>query len=223
MAFPELIIFDCDGVLVDSEIISNRILAQHLTDHGYPISPEESCRRFIGYYMPTLVDEVRSEGVDLPDDFISTLRAKDGPAFAADLQAIDGVADALSQIPHPKCVASSGPPNKISRNLSKTGLIDFFEPHLFSGDHVDKPKPAPDLFLYAAEKFGIPPASCLVIEDSKLGIQAAKAAGMMCFGFTGGGHCFGDYAANLAHLNPELLFSHMSELSELIANLQATG
>lgn len=223
MAFPELIIFDCDGVLVDSETISNRILAEHLTDHGYAISFEDCCVRFIGYYLPHLVDEIRAEGVELPDDFLTTLRAKDGPAFAADLQEIAGVGETLSQLPHKKCVASSGPPDKISKNLSKTGLIHFFDPHLFSGYTVAKPKPAPDLFLHAADQLGVKPSSCLVIEDSKLGVQAANAAGMRCFGFTGGGHCFGNYASNLALCGPELIFNQMSELPDLIAKLGTTG
>ena len=222
MVFPELIIFDCDGVLVDSELIANQILAQHLSEHGYPISLEDCCVRFIGSYLPNLVSEIRSEGHDLPDDFITSLRVKDAPAFAADLQAVSGIVETLGRLPHLKCVASSGPPDKISKNLSKTGLIDFFKPHLFSGYTVENPKPAPDLFLHAADILGVAPSSCLVIEDSKLGIQAAKAAGMTCFGFTGGGHCLGDYAANLALEEPDLMFNQMNQLPELIANLAAT-
>jgi len=217
MAFPELIIFDCDGVLVDSELISNRTLAGHLTEHGFPITTDACCQRFIGYSLPVLVEEVRAGGVALPDDFLPTLRIKDKAAFAADLQAIPGVAETLALLPQAKCVASSGSPEKIRNNLATTRLLGFFDPHLFSGDDVPQSKPAPDLFLHAARQFNVHPAACLVIEDSKLGIRAAKAAGMTCFGFAGGGHCTGDYADNLARLQPDLIFTHMSELPALVA------
>ncbi|NQW01046.1 MAG: HAD family hydrolase [Rhodospirillales bacterium] len=223
MAFPELIIFDCDGVLVDSELISNRILAGHLSAHGFAISPADCQRRFIGYSMPTLVDDVRAEGCVLPDDFIATLRQKDTAAFAAELQAIAGIGEALTRLPQKKCVASSGPPAKIRANLEHTGLLGFFDPHLYSGSQVARSKPAPDLFFHAAKQFNVAPSACLVIEDSKLGIKAAKAAGMTCFGFTGGGHCTGSYADDLARLAPDLIFDHMRQLPDLVANLAATG
>ena len=114
MAFPELIIFDCDGVLVDSEMIANRLLAKHLTKHGFEITAKGSRNRFIGYSMAKIIAEVRSEGVNLPDDFEPFLKQSDQTTFAAELKAIPGAFDTLSQLTQNKCVASSGAPDKIS-------------------------------------------------------------------------------------------------------------
>lgn len=219
MAFPELIIFDCDGVLVDSEMISNHILASHLTRHGFPITAEACRARFIGYFMPKLIAEVQAEGVDLPDDFVPSLRARDVEAFARDLKPVPGVREVLPLMPQARCVASSGPPEKIEANLATTGLIDFFDGHLYSGTMVAEPKPAPDLFLYAADQFGIAPSNCLVIEDSVMGIEAAKAAGMTCFAFAGGSHCDDAYRQKLEQQDVSLVFDRMKDLPDLVAKI----
>ena len=220
MAFPDLIIFDCDGVLVDSEMIANRLLAEHLTKCHFPITAEGCKDRFIGYSIINIIAEVRSEGVDLPNDFEPFLKQSDQAVFAAELEAISGVANTLSQLTQSKCVASSGAPDKIQRNLTLTGLIDFFEPdHLFSTHMVKKPKPAPDLFLHAAKHFDTHPKNCLVIEDTTLGIQAGFAAGMTVFGFVGGSHCDEAYVAHLKKTGVKTVFNQMNTLSTLIANL----
>ncbi len=218
MAYPELIIFDCDGVLVDSEMISNQTLADHLTDHGYPISSKRCRERFIGGYLPKMVEQIRAEGVTLPDDFIPNLRKRDTEAFKNDLQPVPGIHIALKGLLHKKCVASSGPPEKIRNNLTTTSLLDHFAPHLYSGYDVERPKPAPDLFLHAAQKLDIQPADCLVIEDSKFGIMAARAAGMTVFGYVGASHCDDLYIEHLARQEPDLIFSDMETLPDLIAN-----
>jgi len=223
MAFPELIIFDCDGVLVDSELIANKLLAEHLTKHGFPITDEESRNRFIGYSMDKIIKEVRAEGVNLPDEFESFLKQADHAAFTSELKAVSGVADTLSQLPHLKCVASSGAPVKIEKNLALTGLIDYFEPnHLFSAHMVKNSKPAPDLFLHSANYFSVDPKNCLVIEDTALGIQAGLAAGMSVFGFVGGSHCDDAYVALIEKTGIRTIFNRMRQLPTLIANLVRT-
>ena len=218
MALPELIIFDCDGVLVDSEMIANRLLAKHLTQHGFPVTAEQSRSRFIGYSMAKIIAEVRAEGVKLPDDFEPFLKRDDQATFEAELKAIPGVADVLAQLPHKKCVASSGAPEKIRKNLTLTGLVTHFEPHLFSAHNVKNSKPAPDLFLYAAAQFKVDPKACLVIEDTTLGIKAAQAAGMPVLGFAGGSHCDTAYTEGLINTGVKHVFQHMHELPALIAN-----
>ncbi len=221
--FPELIIFDCDGVLVDSEMISNRLLAEHLNKYQFPITAEDCMERFIGYSIVKIIAEVQSEGVDLPNDFEPFLRQSDQAAFAVELEAIPGVENMLSQLTQNKCVASSGASDKILENLALTGLIDFFEPdHLFSTHMVKNPKPEPDLFLHAAKHFSAHPKNCLVIEDTTLGIQAGLAAGMTVFGFAGGSHCDEAYVARLKKTGIKTVFNEMNELSNLIANLVPT-
>lgn len=217
MTFPELIIFDCDGVLVDSEIISNRVLAEHLSNHGYPISARDCRERFIGGSLPKIVEEIGTEGIRLPADFISSLRLRDVMAFKAELQPIPGIKQALAKLPHKKCVASSGPPEKIQSNLEVTGLIEDFTPHLYSGYNVANSKPAPDLFLHVAAEFAVSPSQCLVIEDSKFGVMAAKAAKMTVFGYVGGSHCDDQYTDQLSRQEPDHIFSEMESLPDLVA------
>ena len=220
MAFPKLIIFDCDGVLVDSEVIANRLLAEHLTKYRFPITPEDCRKRFIGYSIENIIAEVRSEGVDLPYDFEQFLKQSDQAAFTAELKAISGVKNTLSKLKLNKCVASSGALKKIQTNLTLTGLIDFFEPgHLFSTQMVEKPKPSPDVFVHAAKHFDASPKNCLVIEDTTLGIQAGLAAGMSVFGFTGGSHCDDSYVERLKKTGIKTVFNQMNKLPTLIANL----
>ena len=219
MTFPELIIFDCDGVLVDSEMISNRLLAEHLTRYGFEINAQQCRQRFIGYSMAKVIAEVKAEGINLPDEFETLLKQNDQKTFAAELKPIPGVAKTLAQLAHKKCVASSGSPDKIRTNLTLTGLIEFFEPHLFSAHMVKNSKPAPDLFLHAASCFDIDPKNCLVIEDTPIGVGAALAAGMAVLGFAGGSHCDAAHTAQLTSSGSRLVFDHMQELPEIVANV----
>ncbi len=223
MTFPELIIFDCDGVLVDSEMISNRLLAEHLSHYGFAITPEQCRRRFVGFSMAKVIAAVKAEGVDLPNDFEPLLRQNDQRAFAAELTPIAGIADILGQLNQAKCVASSGSLDKIRSNLTLTGLIDFFEPHLFSAQMVANPKPAPDLFLHAALRFDIDPKNCLVIEDTPIGVEAALAAGMSVLAFAGGSHCDEAHIAGLDSSGAHRRFDHMRELPGIVANWTQTS
>lgn len=212
-----VLVFDCDGVLVDSEIIANRVLSALLSRHGYPITVVESVKKFAGGSIPGVIQMVKDEGHDLPDDFEAQLRERDARAFEAELQPVPGIQATLEQLHHiPKCVASSGPPTKIRNNLELTGLIKYLDPNLFSGRQVENPKPAPDLFYYAANRMGVDPSVCTVIEDSPVGVLGAKRAGMRAFGFIGASHRTKDDIDSLKAAGADLVFEDMTELPTLL-------
>lgn len=210
-----LVIFDCDGVLVDSEMIASRVLAAAVTELGHPLTPEDCRARFTGKSIASVIAELSGD-VRLPGDFAETLRERDRAAFEADLKAVDGVADVLGAIDTPLCVASSGRLEKIRHSLTLTGLIGRFGSHLFSAEQVAHGKPAPDLFLFAAREMGAAPADCVVIEDSIAGIRAARAAGMRVLGFAGAGHCGPGYAETLTNAGAETVFGDMRALPGLL-------
>ena len=213
----DLIIFDCDGVLVDSEVISCRAHAATLTRHGYPITEDQVFDRFLGRSMRQATLEVEAElGRSLPDDFHTQVYAEIFRSFAASLEATPYIVETLAAITLPVCVASSGPPEKISASLNRVGLYDRFAPHIFSAVQVKHGKPAPDLFLFAAELMKVSPARCLVIEDSVSGITAALAAGMTVLGYHGGSHCRPRHADTLNAAGAALTFDDMRELPDLI-------
>jgi HAD superfamily hydrolase (TIGR01509 family) len=181
-----LVIFDCDGVLVDSEPISNRVLAQAITEVGLPMTTEESMATFMGRRWEDSLERIEARlGQPLPPGFSDSYRARRDAALAAELQPIPGVADAIARIPLERCVASSGAPEKIRFTLGHTGLLELFEGRIFSAHEVEHGKPAPDLFLHAAASMRVEPARCAVVEDTLVGIEAAVAAGMAAFGLCG--------------------------------------
>lgn len=199
-------IFDCDGVLVDSEPIANRLFAEALAEIGWPLSLGEVSRRFTGLTMTHCLELVEGHlGRPVPADFLDRLQARTFAAFRAGLQPVPGVASAIRRIGLPDCVASSGEIEKMRLTLGITGLLPHFEGRLFSADQVPRGKPHPDLFLYAAACMGAEPAVCVVVEDSLPGVQAAVAAGMRVLGFahdgpgtdlnTAGATTFSDMAA----------------------------
>jgi HAD superfamily hydrolase (TIGR01509 family) len=179
----DLVIFDCDGVLVDSEPISARIFANHLRAVGLPMSDEEVDRRFRGRSMAAclrLVEELR--GSRLPGSFIDDLQRDTFAAFRGQLKPVDGVEAVLDALRVPFCVASSGEHEKMRVTLGLTGLWPRFEGRIFSASEVEHGKPAPDLFLHAAAKMGAEPSRSAVVEDSLPGVAAGVAAGMTVFG-----------------------------------------
>lgn len=213
-----LIIFDCDGVLVDSEIIANRVLAALLSRHGYPITAHECRAKFLGRTIPGVIKMVADDGVELPDNFETILREKDIEAFGAELKPTPGMRAALEQLTHlPKCVASSGSPEKIRRNLDTTGLLRFLDPHLFSAQDVKHPKPAPDLFLMAAARLSVAVDRCTVIEDTPLGVEGAKRAGMRAFGYIGASHRVPADEKLLRDAGADLVFNDMAQLPRLLS------
>jgi HAD superfamily hydrolase (TIGR01509 family) len=219
----DLIIFDCDGVLVDSEVISCRAHADTLTRHGYPITADQVLDRFLGVSDLEARMIVEAEiGRKLPDDFTSQVKHATLQSYADDLRPVPHVAETVAAIRLPKCVASSGTPEKIRHGLTCAGLYDVLAPHIFSASQVKRGKPAPDLFLFAAEQMQVRPARCVVIEDSVPGITGALAAGMTVLGFHGGSHCRPDYADTLRTAGAVATFDDMRELPRLIGQMHAT-
>ncbi|MEV4862499.1 HAD family hydrolase [Streptomyces ossamyceticus] len=185
----DLVIFDNDGVLVDSEPISNRHLAAYLTELGHPTSYEESIRDYMGSAMHRVHELIQERtGRRLPDDFDEVFHARVFAAFERELAPVDGIFDVLEKLVAegvPYCVASSGSHERIRVGHRTTGLDRWFgEGLVFSAQDVGRGKPAPDLFLYAAERMGVAPERCGVVEDSPLGVRAGLAAGMDVYGFT---------------------------------------
>lgn len=185
----DLVIFDCDGVLVDSEIIGCGAVAEVLTQYGVPTELEYVMRNFLGRPASAVTNEfVRRAGRALPEDFVTNWRESLFKRFELELVAVDGIQDAIEAIALPYCVASSSDEERLDISLGKTGLLSLFKGNIFSTTMVKHGKPAPDLFLFAAGKMGAKPSRCVVVEDSRSGVQAAKAAGMTAIGFTGGSH-----------------------------------
>ncbi|MHB9753134.1 HAD family hydrolase [Streptomyces sp. BYX5S] len=185
----DLVIFDNDGVLVDSEPISNTLLAGYLTELGHPTSYEESLRDYMGAAMHRVHDVILERtGKRLPEDFDDRFHERVFAAFQRELEPVDGVVEVLEGLAGdgvPYCVASSGSHERIRVGHRRTGLDKWFgDERIFSSQDVGRGKPAPDLFLYAAERMGVAPERCVVVEDSPLGVQAAVAAGMDVYGFT---------------------------------------
>ena len=184
MAGFELIIFDNDGVLVDSEPVANQVLASLLTEYGFPCTPEESIATFMGHSMPQVRAMVEERlGRPVPADLEARYIEQLFPTFERSLRPIPGIEDALRAIDQTVCVASSGTHERIRLTLGATGLWDRFGGRVFSAQDVVRGKPAPDLFLHAAASLGVDPCRCAVVEDSPAGVTAANAAGMTSFGF----------------------------------------
>ncbi|MDE2364064.1 MAG: HAD-IA family hydrolase [Hyphomicrobiales bacterium] len=214
-----LLVFDCDGVLVDSEPIANEILARTLTSLGRPMSAAESMRTQVGKSLVDILRETREiTGRHIPDDVGAAMNRELFARLRTDLRAMDGVREALAALPQPRCVASSSVPERIALALETTGLAPFFE-RCFSAVEVRHGKPAPDLFLHAARALRSAPGDCIVIEDSVAGARAAAAAGMRCIGFTGGGHANDALAARLTDAGAAIVISHMRDLPDAVARL----
>lgn len=218
MTAPSLVIFDCDGVLVDSEPLSLACLTAGLNRIGVPIDLETVRDRFAGTSMVSIMGHIeRDYAISAPDGFVDAVKAETLATFDRELKAMRGVADAIPVLGLPVCVASSSDPVRLRHSLTLTGLLDFFSGHIFSSTQVARGKPFPDLFLFAADRMGAAPHSCLVIEDSVPGVTAAAAAGMRVLGFTGGGHWSHDReGTDLLRAGAASVFSDYSNLSKLI-------
>lgn len=215
---PRLVIFDCDGVLVDSEPISVAVLLEVLAEAGVDIDEAFAYREFLGRSMATVAVILReSFGLAITDQHLDALRSRLYTRFRKELQPVPGIAHALDALPMARCVASSSQPERIALSLAATGLLERLQPCLYSSTMVKNGKPAPDLFLHAAEAMGYPPEQCLVIEDSPAGIEAARRAGMRVLAFVGGSHaprC--GLEQTVARLRPDGIFSDMHALPSLI-------
>ena len=208
-----LVIFDCDGVLIDSEIIFGRVLGECLITADFPTTIEDAMALGIGKNRMSLAAEVEARfGRPLPDRFFEAMRARIDAAFLRELRPIAGIEELLAALPAARCVASNSQLDRVRHALSLTRLLPLFEPHVFSASQVGRGKPAPDLFLFAAEQLGAAPEDCIVVEDSTIGVEAARAAGMTVIGFCGGGHCPAGHADRLLAAGCSQVFARMTEL-----------
>jgi HAD superfamily hydrolase (TIGR01509 family) len=209
----ELVIFDCDGVLIDSEPIANRVFAEELTKAGFPITPEEVMRRFIGNSRDVCIamaGEMR--GAPLPEDFAHTWDDALHRALDVEARPVAGIPELLDGLPVPFCVASNGEPMHMERGLKAAGLYSRVQGRLFSAQMVPKPKPAPDVYLHAARTMGVAPGHCAVVEDTPTGARAALAAGMRVFAYVGGPQSTAEEMRALGAMP----FRHMRELPALL-------
>lgn len=212
-----LVIFDCDGVLVDSEVIACREDAACLSDAGFPVTPEEMARRFVGTSAKSMLVTLSEQYRRQPQPGLNEVRqARIMAAFETELQPILGILEAVSQLRAKRCIASSSPLHRIVRSLELTGLRDYFGGSLYSASMVARGKPAPDLFLYAAAQMKVDPLECVVIEDSPSGVVGAKAAGMRVVGFVGGSHCGPGHAERLRAAGADIVISSMADLPKVL-------
>jgi HAD superfamily hydrolase (TIGR01509 family) len=216
-----LVIFDCDGTLIDSEVIASAIDADALTRLGRPTTPAEFVTRFTGVPHREIWRQLEEElGRPLPEGFLDALKEVSIRRFAEELKVIEGVHDAVAAVDRlgvKRCIASSTGLESLRRNLATTDLLTTFDPHVFSASQCARGKPAPDVFLFAASQMGADPADCLVIEDSVAGVTAARRANMPVLGFTGGGHADDGLAGRLTQAGAAVVLSGMADLPRIIA------
>jgi D-ribulokinase len=217
--WPEVVIFDCDGVLVDSEVIALAVTRRRLGEAGLHLSDEETRERFLGLRLDSVLRRVETElGAPLPKEFPDDLSREILATFARELKGVEGVRQAVGGLRARVCVASSSAPDRLRFALRVTGYETLFAPNIFSAAEVAQGKPSPDLFLHAARAMGAQPKDCLVIEDSVAGVAAARAAGMGVFGFVGASHFSRlDKGADLTAAGAELIFDDMARLPDIVA------
>lgn len=218
---PKLVIFDCDGVLVDSEPLSIRVLVETMQDQGVPMTEAECYEHFLGRSLTSLKATLHSKfDRELTEAQLETMRERLYDLYRQELNPLPDMETVLKTLRLPYCVASSSVPDRIRLSLELTGLASYFGPHVYSASMVANGKPAPDLFLHAANQMGHAPVDCIVIEDSPAGIEAARRAGMRAFAFVGGSHAIAaGLRETVAALRPYCIFERMAELPSLIANL----
>ena len=219
-----LFAFDCDGVLVDSEVIAAEVDAKLLTEAGYKITPAEVTQRFAGLTSGAIHDVVEKEiGRSLPADFMERQRETLDSRLARDLKAVPGVEELLDKIDGPRCICSNSSSERLTLELNKVKLIDRFRPYIFSAVEVGdrQPKPSPNVYAHAAQQFGVNPREMVVLEDSTFGVAAAKAAGARVIGFTGGRHTWLGHADLLIDAGAETVIHRFNELPHIAEALMS--
>jgi HAD superfamily hydrolase (TIGR01509 family) len=218
------VIFDCDGVLVDSEVIASRVFAECLAEAGIALSVDEAMAFGVGKSAATLAAAVEAEfGRTLPAGFIEGMRMRVMDAFTSELRPIDGIDRLLTALKPACCVASNSHIDRVRHALATTGLLAHLDPHIYIAAMVARGKPAPDLFLFAAGRHEVEPARCLVVEGSLSGVEAALAAGMLVVGFTGGSHCRAGHAAAMLDAGCRRIFARMDERTDFLGALPASN
>lgn len=216
-----LLIFDCDGVLVDSELIAHAAMVELVTELGRPMTLEESFGIFAGRRLRDALAAAEAWlGAPIPPEVSAQAGQRLLERFRRELKPIDGIRDAIMALPYPRCVASSSTRERLTLSLEVTGLAPLFGATVFSADQVENGKPAPDLFLFAARSLGASPADCIVIEDSVLGIAAARAAGMGAIGFAGASHANAEVGAKLAAAGADIVIQAMANLPAAVQSLR---
>jgi HAD superfamily hydrolase (TIGR01509 family) len=216
-----VVIFDCNGVLVDSEPLATAVVSQEFMRAGFALTPDVVARYFAGRRPADMFAEVeKAAGRKLPPNFAATVTGATLRRFRAELRATKHMTYALSWLRGPKCVASSSSLDRIRVSLESTDLIRFFEPYLFSAGDVRHGKPAPDLFLHVSAKMGVQPGDCVVVEDSAVGVAAGVAAGMRVIGFVGGSHAGVQLGSHLRAAGARAVISDMRALKSTIIDLR---
>ncbi|MBO6725879.1 MAG: HAD family hydrolase [Rhizobiaceae bacterium] len=219
MPLVELVIFDCDGVLVDSEIIAARVETAMLAKVGIEIDPVEFAGRYAGLTFRDILMRLEAEtGQVLQASMLDNQKAELDRRLAREVRAISGVAQAVTAVKQPRCICSNSRSERLEMMLNKTGLMPLFEGRVFSAmDLPDKrPKPAPDVYLHAASVMNTAPAKCMVLEDSVHGVAAAKAAGMRVIGFTGGSHSYPGHSDVLTEAGAETAINRWADLGPVL-------
>ncbi len=221
MADFDLVIFDFDGVIVDSEVISAQMLIAELKHYDVHIDGAYVARHFLGRSYPVVLQQIRDEfGVALPEGFEADYRARLIAAFEENLTAMPGIKDVLVSIRTPYCLATSSSPARLKSSLEVVGLTPYFEGRFNTASEVARGKPAPDLFLHVAQRYGVAPSRCLVIEDSLAGVRAGLAAGMVVWRFIGGSHLIGLDLPTDETAQPHHVFASFDELFQIAPELK---
>lgn len=218
----DLIIFDCDGVLVDSEIIAAQIESKLLTEAGYPISVEEMAERFAGMTWKNILLAVEAEAaIPFSASLLDRSETLLDQKLGSEVKIIEGVKFALSRLTQPRCICSNSSTKRLDLMLTHVGLKPYFDGHIFSAKDLgpDRVKPKPDIFLHGAQQMKVSPARTVVVEDSVHGVSAACAAGMRVIGFTGASHTYPSHADRLTEAGAETVISRMVELPAMVEAL----
>ena len=217
-SLAKLVIFDCDGVLIDSEIVVCRLASEELTRIGYPITLDQVIERFAGRPDREMIAEITGDrgGCPVPAEYFGRMRRRIEESYQTELRAIPGVSETLGTLRIPACVASSSNPAKLRLGLEATGLHGHLAPNMISASLVAHGKPAPDVFIYAAGWMRTAIPDCVVVEDSVHGVHAAVAAGMDVIGFAGGMHCGPGHGDRLARAGASLVITHFQKLRTVV-------
>ncbi len=218
MSNIDLVVFDFDGVLVDSETMGCQIWSDVFAKHGMNVPAKDIMEKYTGKTGTLICRLIEQEyGYEIPDGFLDEVNETTESVMAKELKTVAGVMETLPRLKTPVCIASGSRPKRLNMCLDVTGLRKFFpDETVFSSHYVKNGKPAPDIFLYAAEKMRVAPRKCLVVEDSSSGVVGALAAGMRAFGFMGASHCTPARGVQLLESGAELLFDDFTKLPELI-------
>ncbi len=217
MAKPQLLIFDCDGVLIDSEIIAARVQSEMLLEEGIELDAGESAARFAGLTWPTILARLSEEtGHRFSEAFLKRVDAEIDSRLASEAEEIVGAREMLERLELPRCICSNSSAARLELELDHVGLWDLFRPYVFSSADIGQPKPAPDVFLHALKVFEVAGPQAVVIEDSVHGVSGAKAAGCRVVGFTGASHSYRGHADALTEAGAETVISRLADFPAVI-------